>query len=123
MTISPTDEKMLRFSIVFVWLVTAAASVWTLNGQSTQLLSAAGVNDPSLIRLLILGGAGIDAALGLAMLLKPTGWSYLAALMAMLIMTLVATILDPALWLHPLGPLTKNVPIGAALIVLARSRT
>ena len=123
MTISPTNEKMLRFSIVFVWLVTAATSVWTLNGQSMQLLSAAGVNDPSLIRLLILGGAGIDAALGLAMLLKPTGWSYLAALMAMLIMTLVATILDPALWLHPLGPLTKNVPIGAALIVLARSRT
>ena len=123
MTISPTDEKMLRFSIVFVWLLTAATSVWTLNGQSMQLLSAAGVNDPSLIRLLILGGAGIDAALGLAMLLKPTGWSYLAALMAMLIMTLVATILDPALWLHPLGPLTKNVPIGAALIVLARSRT
>ena len=123
MTISPTNEKMLRFSIVFVWLLTAATSVWTLNGQSMQLLSAAGVNDPSLIRLLILGGAGIDAALGLAMLLKPTGWSYLAALMAMLIMTLVATILDPALWLHPLGPLTKNVPIGAALIVLARSRT
>jgi DoxX-like family len=123
MTNSPTNEKILRFSIVFVWLVTAATSVWTLNGQSMQLLSAAGVKDPSLIRLLILGGAGVDAALGLAMLLKPTRWSYLAALMAMLIMTLVATILDPALWLHPLGPLTKNVPIGAALIALARSRT
>ena len=123
MTISPTDEKMLRFSIVFVWLLTAATSVWTLNGQSMQLLSAAGVNDPSLIRLLILGGAGVDAALGFAMLLKPSQLSYLAALAAMLIMTFVATILDPALWLHPLGPLTKNVPIGAALIVLARSRT
>lgn len=122
MTISPTDEKMLRFSIVFVWLLTAAASVWTLNGQSTQLLSAAGVNDPSLIRLLILGGAGVDAALGFAMLLKPSQLSYLAALAAMLIMTFVATILDPALWLHPLGPLTKNVPIGAVLFALARSR-
>jgi hypothetical protein len=123
MTIAPTDEKMLRFSIVFVWLATAAASVWTLDGQSTELLSAAGVNNPSQIRLLILGGAGVDAALGLAMLLKSGRLSYLAALMAMLIMTLVATILDPALWLHPLGPLTKNVPIGAALIALARSRT
>jgi hypothetical protein len=122
MTIAPTDEKMLRFSIVFVWLATAAASVWTLNGQSTELLLAAGVNNPSLIRLLILGGAGVDAALGLAMLLKPSRLSYLAALAAMLIMSLVATMLDPALWLHPLGPLTKNVPIGAALIVLARRR-
>jgi hypothetical protein len=122
MTVSPTDEKMLRFSIVFVWLATAAASAWTLDGQSTQLLSAAGVNNPSLVRLLIMGGAGVDAALGIVMLLKPVRLSYLAALAAMLIMTLVATILDPALWLHPLGPLTKNVPIGAALLALARSR-
>ncbi len=122
MTISPTDEKMLRFSIVFVWLVTAATSVWTLNDQGMQLLSAAGVNSPSQIRILILGGAGVDAALGLAMLVKPGRLSYLAALAAMLIMTVIATMLDPALWLHPLGPLTKNVPIGAALIALAKSR-
>ena len=27
-----------------------------------------------------------------------------------------------ALWLHPLGPLTKNVPIAIALWVLARAR-
>ena len=39
----------------------------------------------------------------------------------MLLMTGVATAIDPSLWLHPLGPLTKNVPIAALLLVLART--
>ena len=42
------------------------------------------------------------------------------ALLAMLGMTLVATVMLPALWLHPLGPLTKNVPIAVVLWMLMR---
>lgn len=38
----------------------------------------------------------------------------------MLLMTFTATLLVPALWLHPLGPLTKNLPIAVALLLLAR---
>jgi hypothetical protein len=37
-----------------------------------------------------------------------------------LVLTAIATLLLPSLWLDPLGPLTKNVPIAAALWVLAR---
>ena len=120
MTLAEKDQNLLRLSIVFVWLATAIASVWELDGQSKQPLSASGVHDPSLARLLTLGGAGVDAALGLAMLFKPGRWSYLAALAVMALMTLVATAIDPSLWLHPLGPLTKNIPIAAVLIVLAK---
>lgn len=54
------------------------------------------------------------------MWLRPGRTSYLAALLAMLFMTLVATLLLPGLWLHPLGPLTKNVPMVAVLALLAR---
>jgi hypothetical protein len=122
MTLSSKDQQWLRLSIVFVWLATAIVSVWELQGQSAQLLLAAGVRDPSLARWLILAGACVDAALGLAMLLCPARWSYLAALAVMGLMTLAATVLDPSLWLHPLGPLTKNLPIAAVLLVLARAK-
>ena len=122
MTLTGKDQDLLRFSIVFVWLATAIVSVWELHGQSTQLLLAAGVQDPALARLLILAGAGVDAVLGLAILLRPARWSYLAALATMVLMTLVATVFDPSLWLHPLGPLTKNLPIAAALLVLAKAK-
>ena len=32
--------------------------------------------------------------------------------------TLLASAIDPSWWLHPLGPLTKNLPIAAILLVL-----
>jgi hypothetical protein len=119
---SPSDRKLLRFSLVFVWLATAVASVFELDGQSTELLSAAGVRDPSLASGLIWGGAIVDAALGLALWFRPARSTYVTALGAMLLMTLAATALSPRLWLHPLGPLTKNVPIAAVLWLLVRER-
>jgi hypothetical protein len=118
-----SDRHLLRSSLVFVWLATAMASLWELDGQSMGLLSAAGVQEPFLARLLIGGGAAVDAAIGLALWFRPARRTYLAALTIMLLMTVIATYLDPALWLNPLGPLTKNIPIAAALWVLARPRS
>lgn len=123
MNAASRDMAWLRFSLVFVWLATAGASIWELNGQSTALLVAAGIDDPALRRGLILGGAALDALLGLLLWLRPTRAVYLAALAAMLGMTVVATVLLPALWQHPLGPLTKNLPIAAGLWLLAGRRT
>ncbi|MDO8385767.1 MAG: DoxX-like family protein [Polaromonas sp.] len=120
MMLTDRDQQWLRLSIVAVWLATAIVSLWELGGQSAELLLAAGVQDPLLTRVLILSGAGVDAALGLALLLRPARWNYLAALGVMGLMTAVATVIEPSLWLHPLGPLTKNLPIAAILLVLAR---
>ncbi len=111
---------LLRASLIAVWLGTAAVSLLELNGQSAQLLQAAGLSEPRLLRALIVGGALADLALGLALWLRPGRATYLAALALMLLMTLAATALLPALWLHPLGPLLKNLPIAALLWVLAQ---
>ncbi len=114
---------LLRASLIAVWLGTAAVSLLELNGQSAQLLQAAGLSEPRLLRALIVGGALADLALGLALWLRPGRATYLAALALMLLMTLAATALLPTLWLHPLGPLLKNLPIAALLWVLAQDAT
>ena len=90
--------------------------------MSLALLKDTGLNLPAFVNLAIYGGAGIDALLGLAMLFKPNKRVYQAALAVMLLMTLIATIFAPQLWLHPLGPLTKNIPIAAILLILAKAR-
>ncbi len=118
--LSSRDRNLLRYSLIFVWLATALVSVLELHGQSAQLLAGLSTLAPAFAPLLILGGAGVDAVLGLALWVKPNRAIYLAALAVMLVMTLVATVLSPWLWLHPLGPLTKNIPITAVLLILAR---
>lgn len=114
------DHVLLRWSLAFVWLATAAASVWEINDQSRNLLHDAGVQGETLVNGLILGGAAVDAVLGLALLFAPRRGILIASLWMMGAMTLVATLLAPGLWLHPLGPLTKNVPLAAILLVLYR---
>lgn len=114
------DRNLLRYSLIFVWLATALVSVLELHGQSAKLLAGISALDPASVSVLILGGAGVDAVLGLALWLRPGRAIYLAALAVMLVMTAVATVLSPSLWLHPLGPLTKNIPIAAVLLILAR---
>ncbi len=72
MTGSADDDRLLRLSLVAVWLFTAFASVVELNGQSHQVLAAAGIASPPwLVQLLIVGGAVADLVIGLALWWRP----------------------------------------------------
>lgn len=122
MILKDVEVKLLRYSIAFVWLATAFVSIWEAEGISIALLKDAGLDNPVFANFAIYGGAGIDALLGLAILFKPNKRVYLVALFMMCLMTLIATIFSPQLWLHPLGPLTKNLPIAAILLILVKAR-
>jgi hypothetical protein len=118
-----SSANLLRCSLVAVWLTTAVVSVWELHGQSRELLAGLPVawtqgRAPWLPTALILAGAAADAAIGLWLAFRPGRNAYGAALMLMAAMTLLATAIYPAWWLHPFGPLTKNLPIAAILWVL-----
>jgi hypothetical protein len=115
--------QLLRLSLVAVWLWTGVASLLQWRGESTALLVAGGIDAPRLQAWLIGSGAALDLLLGLWLLCRPGRGAYAAALMAMLLMTVAATTLLPSLWLHPLGPLSKNLPIAAALWLLLHSGT
>ena len=99
------------------------SAVWELHGQSRKLLAGLPTawtegNTSWLPTAIILAGAAADAVLGLWLALRPGRKAYGAALLMMLAMTLLATAIHPAWWLHPFGPLTKNLPIAAILWVL-----
>ena len=115
------DDRLLRLSLVAVWLFTAIASLVELNGQSREVLAAAGIASPQwLVQWLIVGGAAADLLIAIALWRWPGRASYAAAFALTAVMTAVATVLQPSLWLHPLGPLLKNLPIAALLWYLMR---
>jgi len=123
MALNTRERQLARLSLVAVWLWTAFVSVQQAQGMSVQLLQASPRIPPDAYPWLIYGGSAVDLILGLLMLLKPGRAVYLVALLMTLAMTLVGTWADPALWLHPLGPLSKNLPILALLWIVARETT
>ena len=117
----------MHISLVIVWLGTALVSALDylglsgLDHEGARLLANGGISSLAWQATLIWSGLLTDLALGLALLLRPGRHSYLAALLMMVVMTLIGTVLQPALWLHPLGPLLKNLPIAAMLWFLLQA--
>lgn len=104
-----------------VWIGTALASALTADTLGPALLAAQPRLPAGWHPWLIWSGAALDLVLGLAMWLKPGRLVWGAALVATAGMTAVATWVDPSLWWHPLGPLTKNLPILALLWALRKA--
>ena len=114
---------LLRLSLALVWLITAAVSFGLYPVQdSYELLARTGV-PPALQPLMLYGAAGLDLLLGVLTLwpLRPRARRRLWAAQALLIgfYTVLITWRLPEFWLHPYGPLSKNLPILAALALLA----
>ena len=114
------DLALLRRSLVLVWFATAFASAWEANGRSAALLRQAGVaGTPA--QWMLWGGVALDIAIGLLLWRAPLRPAATAALAATLAMTVITTAVLPGQWLDPLGSLSKNLPILAALVVLRRN--
>lgn len=119
--------RFMHASLVVVWLGTALVSALDyfglsgLNHEGARLLDQGGIGDARWQALLIWSGLLADLALGLALLLRPGRAIYQSALLLMTAMTVIGTALQPTLWLHPLGPLLKNLPIAAMLWFLLQT--
>jgi len=112
---------VLRLSIAIVWIATAivSAGVYPLE-DSYDLLERSGV-PPAWAPPLLAGACLFDLLLGMATLaLRPPWRRWLWPLQAALIVfytVWIAVFLPEFLW-HPYGPLTKNLPMLAALWLL-----
>lgn len=124
---SQPSTHLMHLSLVVVWLGTALVSALdylglsSLNHEGARLLASGGIADARWQALLIWSGLLADLLIGVALLLRPGRSSYLTALLLMVVMTAIGTVLQPALWLHPLGPLLKNLPIAAMLCFLLQA--
>ena len=105
---------MLRIALALVWFLTAATSLWGWpRSDSYALLGAVGI-PASLQATLFYGSVAMDAAFGLACLFN-IAWRW--QLLLVLFYSIVIASALPAFLLHPFGPLLKNLPILALLLM------
>lgn len=110
---------LLRFSIALVWIVTGIVSLGLYPVEdSYALLARVGITG-MLAPPMLYGAALLDLAFGIAtLLLKRRYWLWLAQLTVILFYTAIISWKLPEFWLHPYGPLLKNLPMAAAIWLL-----
>jgi len=114
---------LLRAAVALLWIATAIVSFGLYpREQSFALLARAGVAAPWQ-PFMLYAAAALDLLLG-ALSLMPSAlvrwrqWVWPAQMVLIVCYSAVIAVRLPEFWLHPYGPMTKNLPLLALLALL-----
>ncbi len=110
---------ILRLSVAVVWLIAGIVSLGLYPVEdSLAMLRAVGVPEP-LAPFSLYAAAAMDIIFGLLVLsFRRWRWLWVLQAAAVLVYTVILTLHLPEFWLHPFGPLAKNLPFLAVLWLL-----
>ncbi len=105
------DFKLMRYTLALVWLVTGALSLGIYPQQlSLHLLEQVGLRG-NVALLALYGAAVLDVVLGWLTLAWPAPWLWKTQAALVIAYSLIIACCLPEYWLHPFGPVLKNLPI------------
>jgi nucleoside-diphosphate-sugar epimerase/uncharacterized membrane protein YphA (DoxX/SURF4 family) len=120
MPASPVLRWLLVLGLAPFWIWSGLCSIWLWPiDQSVEMARQAGMPD-ALAAASVYAGGILDIVIGAAMLPRATQYpAALAAVAVTVAYVAVMTFGAPELWLHPLGPAAKGLPLAAAALGLA----
>jgi len=112
-------KPLLRISIAFLWIVTGIISAFVFPPtQSYAMLAEAGISG-LWAPIMLYGAAAMDLALGVATLfawrVSLTGF---IQIFVIVLYTVIITFSQPEQWIHPFGPVSKNIPLIVATLIM-----
>ncbi len=112
------NNAVFRIALAVLWLATGILSLGVYPvASSLELLAPLGLHGNIAVAALY-GAAGFDILMGAACLFYPRRGLWLLQMAVILAYTALFTVYLPQFWLHPFGPILKNIPVLAILVVL-----
>lgn len=112
---------VLRVALALLWIWTGIVSLGLYPvSESLALLARVGLQGAA-ATVALYGAALLDVALGVLCLAAASGWRHRVWLAQLVLVggyTLLITIFLPEFWLHPYGPISKNLPLLGAIALL-----
>lgn len=115
------SERMVliaRLSLAFLWISTGLTSVTFGRELGYSVLASAGMTG-TLAHVAVYFGSLLDLILGFWIL---SGWRFHICcqlqIIVILVYSVLLTFIDYTFWFHPFGPITKNLPIIALILIL-----
>ena len=107
----PADLRLIRTTLAIIWLVTGMLSLGIYPQQdSLHLLSRIGLQGASALAVLYLA-ATLDIVLGLLTLFMRRKILWVLQALLIFFYTVMISFWLPEFWLHPFGPILKNLAI------------
>jgi uncharacterized protein YbjT (DUF2867 family) len=112
---------LVTVAMALLWLITAYVSWfgWP-RADSMAWLAACGV-PAGAQQPMLLAASLADAAVGVLLLLYPRRWVWALQLALVGGYTAIMSVCLPGFWLHPFGPLSKNLPLLALMLLMWRA--
>lgn len=109
---------LFRLALAFLWIATGIISLWIYPHQeSALLLSQVGISSVYTMPILY-AASGLDLSIGIATITHPSRRLWLAQLLVIFMYSIIIGVCLPEFLIHPFGPILKNIPILAILLVL-----
>jgi hypothetical protein len=108
-----TKNQLLaaKFSLAFLWIFTGLTSLFFAADIGYRILESGGITG-QLADFCIMSGALADISIGLWVLSSNYQSLCMQVQIGMILtFTVLLTFIAPTFWLHPFGPVTKNIPI------------
>lgn len=110
--------NLARYSLALLWVFTGLTSTFFDYQTGYELLINFGFNE-AITRAFIYSGAILDIGLGLWILSnRKVKLCYVIQIVVIASYTILLTIIEPSYWLHPFGPVSKNLPIIMLILIL-----
>lgn len=105
------DLRLMRYTLAVIWLASGALSLGIYpQHESLEMLGQVGLHGTAAL-IALYGGALLDVAMGMLTLAYPVRMLWLAQAAVIVTYTAIISIYLPQYWLHPFGPVLKNLPI------------
>jgi hypothetical protein len=103
--------KAAKYSLAFLWIFTGITSIYFSPEIGYEILASASITG-LMADVSVNAGGALDIVIGL-WLLSPIKIRLCCIIQVVIIVlyTMLLTFIDPSFWLHPFGPITKNIPI------------
>jgi uncharacterized membrane protein YphA (DoxX/SURF4 family) len=110
---------ILRISLASVWIISGIVSLGLYPREASyDLLASTGVS-ATFAPLVLVSASVLDIVFGILTLLRPSRTLWLGQIALVCIYSLIIMCTLPEFLAQPFGPITKNIPIIAVLILLS----
>ena len=115
------QEKLYKaaiYSLAFLWIFTGLTSIYFSPEIGYEILARANITG-SMADFSVYAGGALDIVLGLWLLTSvKTKLCCIVQVAVIALYTVILTFIDASFWLHPFGPITKNIPIIVLILLI-----